>query len=73
MKDLIIFQIFKCYYICGRELCSVCSYKDKLEIKVLLMDEDSGSILGRFVEHCVLHSSNGKPWEVMNILALCVV
>ena len=37
------------------------------------MDEDSGSVFGRFLEHCTLHSKNGKLRETMNILALCVV
>ena len=37
------------------------------------MDEDSGSVLGTFLEHCALQSNNGKQCEVINILALGVV
>ncbi|MXQ95538.1 hypothetical protein E5288_WYG015246 [Bos mutus] len=44
-------------YICGKEPSSLYSSKDELKIKVLLMDEDSGSVFGRFLEHCTLHNN----------------
>lgn len=49
----------------------VCSYNDKLEIEMLLIDEDSGSILGKFLEYLVFPKT-AIPCAMVNALALCV-
>lgn len=59
LGDLIIFQRLKMLLCLWKRLCGLCGYADKLDIKMLLINEDPGSILGRCLEHWQ------QQWEAM--------